>query len=817
MFLRFSRARDILCAMNKTQQINFFEDVPPPKGTVSAKCRLVEVEGLCIVVVSGVEMFMYHPDDKPGMRMAWVQVCENGYALNKQVVAATGISSRTLQYWIKRYREEGVKGLVDRAKSGAPRKVTAALEKRILRLRSERGTVREIAAQCQISVGAVHEVLVKQRERVAHQQMELTEIEQTDIEECEAVAVRPTGDVQSELPVSETHPVVSLHEDVGGPVPNEESTAHDVESNEQRLTGDLSEKAEALVAKDRWSDRMMARLGLIHDAPAFFAPEENVPWAGVMMAAVILSDSSFLGLAKRTYGSIGPAFYGLRTTMMTYVMMALLRIFRIEDVRDSDPRKLGRVLGLDRVAEVKTLRRKWHKLCKAEKALELMEAVGRSRVEQFDQPPEVIMVDGHLGIYTGKEKIGKVFSTCANQIVKGYTDNWIHLPGGAPLLMLSCPFNEGLSQGLQDAIEKSRALIGCNSLTCVFDRGGWSTELWEKILEGGNHVMSYRKGSFDLWDSEAFEERPITINGKDYAFAPSMRDTQIPVYEKEVSQKGCKIKYRKTTRMLKLKEVRILRPDKGQTSILTSRTDLTAEQIASVQLARWGDQENQFKYMIREFDLDALWMYGTDPIDPEVDHPHPQYTRLEAQLRKLIAQRKTFLNRIWSALPDAAQSENDEQTYERIVQWLQTTNSEKFETLNIIETNIARVREELEKTPARESVSAAGFEQLKPESRRLSNVIKSVACDVEGVLAEMVVPHYKNADNEKRSLIAAALKTAGSLRLEPGALIVRLDPQSAPVRTRAVDAVCRQLNDYKARFPGSNRIIRFETDREIEG
>ena len=108
MFLRFSRARDILCAMNKTQQINFFEDVPPPKGTVSAKCRLVEVEGLCIVVVSGVEMFMYHPDDKPGMRMAWVQVCENGYALNKQVVAATGISSRTLQYWIKRYREEGI-------------------------------------------------------------------------------------------------------------------------------------------------------------------------------------------------------------------------------------------------------------------------------------------------------------------------------------------------------------------------------------------------------------------------------------------------------------------------------------------------------------------------------------------------------------------------------------------------------------------------------------------------------------------------------------------------------------------------------------
>lgn len=81
----------------------------------------------------------------------------------------------------------------------------------------------------------------------------------------------------------------------------------------------------------------------------------------------------------------------------------------------------------------------------------------------------------------------------------------------------------------------------------------------------------------------------------------------------------------------------------------------------------------------------------------------------------------------------------------------------------------------------------------------------------------MITPHYKNAENEKRRLIAAALTTVGSLRLEPGALVVRLDPQSSPVRTRAVDAVCRQLNDYNARFPGSNRIIRFETDRKTEG
>ena len=436
--------------------------------------------------------------------------------------------------------------------------------------------------------------------------------------------------------------------------------------------------------------------------------------------------------------------------------------------------------------------------------------------EQLDEPPEVIMVDGHIGIYTGKKKIGKVYSTSANQIVKGRTENWIHLPGAHPLLTLSCAFNEGLAQGLQEAIAKSKELIGEDSLTCVFDRGGWSTELWEQILDGGDHVISYRKGSFEPWGIEAFEPGPIRINEKDHAFVPCMRDVEIPVYEKKISHKGCKVRYQKTKRTLKFKEVRMLRTDGGETSILTSRQDLGAEDIVSFQLARWGDQENQFKYMLREFDLDALWMYGTESIDEDVDHPHEEYTRLQSELRKLVEQRKKLLHRVWTSLPDTQKGEGEEQARNRVGEWIRSTEGAQLDELNAIETSIAKLHEKIEQTPARESVTAVGYEQLKPESKRLSNVIKTVACDVETELVEMVAPHYANAPNEKRRMIAAALKTTGSLRLEPGLLIVRLDPQSSPCRTRAIDAVCRQLNAYQACFPGSRRIIRFETDRPEE-
>ena len=71
-----------------------------------------------------------------------------------------------------------------------------------------------------------------------------------------------------------------------------------------------------------------------------------------------LIDSGVFEVAREVYGSIGPAFYGLRTTLVAVLLMALLRIKRPEALKEHLPDDLGRLLGLDRAPEVKTLRRK---------------------------------------------------------------------------------------------------------------------------------------------------------------------------------------------------------------------------------------------------------------------------------------------------------------------------------------------------------------------------------------------------------------------------------------------------------------------------
>jgi hypothetical protein len=54
----------------------------------------------------------------------------------------------------------------------------------------------------------------------------------------------------------------------------------------------------------------------------------------------------------KLYGEIGPAFYDLRTTLLTLLLIALLHIKRPDHLKERDPAAFGILLGLDRTPEV---------------------------------------------------------------------------------------------------------------------------------------------------------------------------------------------------------------------------------------------------------------------------------------------------------------------------------------------------------------------------------------------------------------------------------------------------------------------------------
>ena len=92
---------------------------------------------------------------------------------------------------------------------------------------------------------------------------------------------------------------------------------------------------------------------------------------------------------------------------MRGVFRALLGEARAEGAVRVDPVALGRVLGLDRAPEVKTIRRKIRLLAEAGKAGDWIAAMAARHVAARPEQAAVLYVDGHVRAYQGTRKIAK--------------------------------------------------------------------------------------------------------------------------------------------------------------------------------------------------------------------------------------------------------------------------------------------------------------------------------------------------------------------------------------------------------------------------
>ena len=59
------------------------------------------------------------------------------------------------------------------------------------------------------------------------------------------------------------------------------------------------------------------------------------------------------------------------------------------------------------------------------------------------------------------------------------------------------------------------------------------------------------------------------------------------------------------------------------------------------------------------------------------------------------------------------------------------------------------------------------------------------------------------------ALIREALTTSGDIIPADGTLTIRLDPLSAPRRTRALASLCDELNTTMTRYPGTKLTLRY--------
>ena len=736
---------------------------------INARCSLRIETDQRVIVVAGLPVHHYRAADAVAEAYAMVFLVELGFAQQTEVARAFARSVRSVRRHQRRYAQGGMAALGrEEGWRRGRRRISGKRLRSIETLKSQGMSNRAIAHRLGVSEKAIRKLVG---------------------------ASKPAEDAQLAFAAMTRPPAT--------PVPSAKSTGDDADST-TRLTEDRASDRDPITAlgdngepvpmsldrdaSDRTFDRQLAYLGLLDDAAALFRDGSAVPAVGVLLALPCLIESGLLRISRKLYGEIGPAFYGLRTTLLTLLLMALLRIKRPEHLKERDPAAFGRLLGLDRAPEVKTLRRRLTRLAAHHRAEQLGAELARLRVDQRGRLMGFLYVDGHVRAYHGQRPIAsKAYVARRHLAMPASTDYWINDRSGDPLLVITGEVNAALTKALPRLLREVRDVIGERRVTIVFDRGGWSPKLFNTIIKDGFDVLTYRVGRCRRIHERRFIRRRAELDGcwVDYL-----------LHDQPVRFLKGKLRLRQVTRLC----------DNGhQTQVITSRWDLRDIEVAYRMFERWR-QENFFKYMREEFLLDALIDYQIEPEDPTRTIPNPERRALDKEIQAARAD-LARLEREYGA----AAASNAEQR-RPTMRGFKIAHGKLGKQLRMARDRVAQLcaqRQDLPKRVEVRDLNGRAVVKLATERKHLTDIIKMVAYQAESDLLALLRPHYARADQEGRTLLHELFATAGEIRVGESELHITLAPLSSPHRTHAAQALCEILDQTATIFPGSHLRIRF--------
>jgi len=770
---------------------------------VNARAQIHQEGEVRALVVGGIPLLTWSAADDASDAYAMVLQVRGGFASPTEVARAHGSTRMTVYRAQARFEEKGLPGLVRGKRGPKKARVLGDVATRRMVVLKRRGVSNGVIAS---NLGVTESGIRKALQRIGYQAP--TPV-QGELRSAAPEGAAATEARRPEAPVAqvEAHDIAesSMPPRVewaaqsptrtagGGPGESEGAPAKPTEAvhdagaaaSEPAAAG----QAEAMTEGDPWdrtADRVWARMGLLSEAPPQFGDCKDVAGLGVLLALPALLATGVLDIAVKVYGRFGAAFFGVRSVFVCLSLMALLRVKRAEHLRHRSPPMLGRLLGLDRAPEVKTLRRKVGQLARQGKSEEFQRELAQRRVAAHPEAMGFLYVDGHVRVYSGTVKLPKAHVTRMRLSMPATVDHWVNDREGEPLLVLTATPTASLAKEMMEIARAVRRLLDDRTATIVFDRGGWSPKLFAVLIgELGFDILTYRKGRIPTVRKKSFSRREGTFDGRTVVYMLAERTLTL-------KYKGGKLALREV--------VRLSEDGEHQTSIVTSRKDLADVEVAYRMFERWR-QENFFKYMGDEFEIDALWSYGTEEADPDRDVPNPARKKPERALREARAE----VARLERVLGAAATL--NEESKRPTMRGFKIANASVGQQLRTAHERVDTLREEVRRIPervsARQAANGEPVVRLKTEAKRLTDTLKSVAYQAETALLRLIRPHYSRHEDEGRKLLASAMHLSGDIEVGTGELRIILEPAASPNRTQAIARLCDELNATQSFYPGT--------------
>jgi hypothetical protein len=564
------------------------------------------------------------------------------------------------------------------------------------------------------------------------------------------------------------------------------------------------------VGTTRSMERIAAAMGMLDGASISFERGDDIPNGGVLCALPALLA---IGLLRhvRTHFTLPAGYYPMESVFLLLAYLALGRVPSLEQLRYQAPGEWGKLIGLDRIPEVKTLREKTALLGdELERTARWSSQLASDWMAHDVQAAGVLLIDGHTRVYHGSlTKLPRRYVSRERLCLRGTTDYWVNALDGQPFFCVTQPIDPGLIKTLETDIiprllkdipkqptaEELEADPYLHRFTLIFDREGYSPDLFARLKTQRIAILTYHKNPGLDWQNVEFAPRQVTLqNGDTVTLALAERGTQF-------------------SNGLWVREIRSLDEKGHQTSILS--TDFRSEiaPVAAAMFARWH-QENFFKYMRQHYGLDRLVEHGVSPLPDTTRLVNPAWRALDSQIRslngKLTRQRANFAAHIL---------ETDQNTPAAAARH----EASKGKTLATIQQQQAQLDElkiERKATPhhieIKDLPEGHRIHQLRSGRKHFIDTIKLIAYRSETALVQIARETMRRAD-DARSFVRGLMQTSVNLRPDPaiGELRIELHGQANPIHDSVVDRLCEELNTTEIHYPGTNLRIKYVPLRSL--
>jgi len=729
---------------------DFLPGFPDGAMQISSRVRLLKKEGLFTYFVCGDNYFSHKAHDRAAFRMIIATLIHNGHAKPVEIQnSPLALPHRTLMRWTRQLAEAGSDSFFTPKRTRGGGVLTPEKIAECEQFFSDDLTVAEVARFAEVNESTLRKAVADGR-----------------------VARRPlTARKKNEA---------------------------DTKSERSRKD---AEAAEGMgTACTRADERMAAAMGMEGHAGTRFEPCDDVAFGGLLTGLPALCANGLLSGLDR-HLSLPAGYYSALHVLVLMGFMALARIRRPEGLRHVPPGELGRALGLDRIPEVRTLRKKMALMSSYGDVEGWMRELSERWMAEDPEEAGYLYVDGHVRVYHGDlAHLPRRYVSREKLCLRGTTDYWVNDALGRPFFVVSKALGEGLGAALLEDIvpqlleqvpgQPGEAELAADPhlhrFVIIFDREGSNHKLLSALWEKRIGAITYRKRVEDDWPEAEFTEVEVTHPGGQ-------------VTRMRLASRLSELKAGKQS--MPVLEVRRMSESGHQTAIITTAMSLKIPEIAARMFSRWC-QENFFGYMMEHYDLDGLVQYGAEEIPGTKLVINPKWRLLDKEVRDLRARLRREQARFGTHVIKTETLDAE-------------TQGDRLQEIQQLEEKIARVKAQRREVKRKVRIEDLPEEerptQLRPLGKLFTDTVKMIAYRAETAMVGLLRPHLAK-EEEARALVRELFVSSADLRpsTEDNTLYVCVHRMASPVHDRAIDALLEKLNQENFCHPETGMKILYK-------